>query len=338
VTVAGDVLDSLRDEGALDGLDFDPGSVARALRGHASTRRFYRLAAPSGASAILMVYPSTDAPEEIARFVRSTQWYRKAGVRVPEVFQAGNRSVIVADLGDILLEAADAGSRERLYRQAFQAVAAIQRRGERLAGPNEDWCLDSDRFRFELDFFEEHTMQGWLGARPAAARRQLYADVAGRLDALPRAICHRDFHCRNALVHHERLWWVDHQDTMTGPVYYDAVSLLLDNYVDVPETLWAACLRLLPRHGAPSRVPDAGLGVPDWPRGLGPADRQAFVLTALERSLKALGTFGYQITRRDRADYAAYVPRTWRHVGRALDSLGWASRRQEFAAIHAALA
>ncbi len=285
-----------------------------------------------------MVYPLADAADGLARFVRSTQWYRDAGVLVPEVLQRGTRSVIVADRGDTLLEDAAVSSRERLYRQAFQAVAAIQRQGEQVPGPNEDWCLDEERFRFELDFFEEHTMQGWLRASPDAARQQLYADIAGLLNRLPRAVCHRDFHCRNALVYRDRLWWVDHQDTMDGPVYYDAASLLLDNYVDVPETLWAPCLGLLPAHGMRGRAIDAALSVPDWPRGLRPADRQAFVLTALERSLKALGTFGYQVTQRGREDYAAYVPRTWRHVCRALDSLGWASRRRAFAALDATLA
>ena len=56
---------------------------------------------------------------------------------------------------------------------------------------------------------------------------------------------------------------------------------------------------------------------------LPPGGRQGFALTAAQRSLKALGTFGYQVSVAGRREYAGYARRTWRHARRTLASLGW---------------
>ena len=63
--------------------------------------------------------------------------------------------------------------------------------------------------------------------------------------------------------------------------------------------------------------------IPDIPRGLPPGARQAFCLVALQRHIKALGTFGYQITRAGRAGYERYVASTWQHARRAAVALEW---------------
>jgi aminoglycoside/choline kinase family phosphotransferase len=42
-------------------------------------------------------------------------------------------------------------------------------------------------------------------------------------------------------------------------------------------------------------------------------------MMALQRNLKALGTFGYQTTVRSNPVYMQYIPRTLRYVGLALE-------------------
>ena len=73
-----------------------------------------------------------------------------------------------------------------------------------------------------------------------------------------------------------------------GPDTYDLVSLLRDSYVDIADReldeLIAYFLALKTRDGAPAAADDEF--------------RRRFDLMALQRNLKALGTFGYQtITR-----------------------------------------
>jgi aminoglycoside/choline kinase family phosphotransferase len=78
------------------------------------------------------------------------------------------------------------------------------------------------------------------------------------------------------------------------------VSLLRDSYVDISERavedLVAYFLALI---GAAGREREF---------------RQRFDLMALQRNLKALGTFGYQTAIRQNPVYIQYMPRTIRYV------------------------
>ncbi len=310
--------------GGLRGLQLPAIASARRLQGHASTRRFFRLGTERQVSAILVVYPESGAAEELDRFERTTRWFAAAGIRVPRILQRGERALVMTDAGDQMLDNVTVANAGRLYRQAMLAVARLQAHGHRAPHPNPDWVLDGARFAFELDFMERHAVRGWLGEGDSGeARSAFYDELTTRLDRLPRALCHRDFHSRNLMVDRDRLVVVDFQDAMAGPLFYDAASLLLDNYVDVAVPVVAASLSLAQAKLGDVHDVDGSLRVPDWPRGLAPGNRQAFVLTALQRSLKALGTFGYQVTERGNAAYGRFAHRTWQHARRSLRELGW---------------
>jgi aminoglycoside/choline kinase family phosphotransferase len=171
------------------------------------------------------------------------------------------------------------------------------RRSDRAPGP----ALDEERFLFEMRFFLEHFVGGFL-ARPEveAELRDALFDLARAAAAHPRVLCHRDFHSRNLMVRPDgSLAMVDIQDARWGPDTYDIASLLRDAYVDlgdaeVAEYLEAYRLRL-----------DARLD----PEAFG----SRFRAVAAQRMIKALGTFGYQIVRLGRERYRGAIPRT---VGR----------------------
>ena len=95
----------------------------------------------------------------------------------------------------------------------------------------------------------------------------------------------------------DTLYLIDYQDARMGPDTYDLASLLRDSYVDLPEPLVD---QLIARFAA---VIGASAGF-----------RDRFDLMAMQRNLKALGTFGYQATSRANPVYAQYVPRTLRYV------------------------
>ena len=85
-----------------------------------------------------------------------------------------------------------------------------------------------------------------------------------------------------------------------GPDTYDLASLLRDSYVDLPdrevEALISHFLALT--------------GAPVFPEEF----RRRFDLMALQRNLKALGTFGYQAATRGNTVYIQYIPRTLRYI------------------------
>ena len=120
-------------------------------------------------------------------------------------------------------------------------------------------------------------------------------------------LCHRDYHSRNLMLSAGDLYIIDFQDARMGPDTYDLVSLLRDSYVDLTEGTvdeLIAHFVALRREGAPS-THDAA-----WEADF----RRRFDMMALQRNLKALGTFGYQTTVRGNPVYIQYIPRTLRYA------------------------
>ena len=135
------------------------------------------------------------------------------------------------------------------------------------------------------------------------ALREEWAAIAGELAAEPRVLCHRDYHSRNLMCTTTTLYVIDFQDARMGPDTYDLASLLRDSYVDVPSR---------------RRRTDRLLRRPHLRRRADPGNRdfrRRFDMMALQRNLKALGTFGYQSTARGNPVYMQYMPRTLAHCG-----------------------
>ena len=106
-----------------------------------------------------------------------------------------------------------------------------------------------------------------------------------------------------------------------GPDTYDLVSLLRDSYVDFTEPQVEALIAFFL----------AGAGGPG-------ADahefRRRFDLMAVQRNLKALGTFGYQTLTRANTVYIQYMPRTLRYARTNLEKYPRFERLRELLAEH----
>ena len=120
------------------------------------------------------------------------------------------------------------------------------------------------------------------------------------------------------MLHDDQLYVIDFQDARMGPDTYDLVSLLRDSYVDLPE---AAVDDLIDYFAALTTGSAAAAG--------DRAFRRRFDLMALQRNLKALGTFGYQTTTRGNPVYMQYVPRTLSYVRHTLSADGRFGRLAE---------
>ena len=180
---------------------------------------------------------------------------------------------------------------ELAARLADAGTAALDR-SDRSRRP----ALDRERFRFEMEFFLEHYYCGLLGRSENGTQtqpfRKILLDLADRAAALePAALCHRDYHSRNLIVSPAgRLSMVDIQDARRGPLGYDLASLLWDAYVDLDGDLRVAMIALFKEIASP-----------------GPGFDEALETLALQRMVKALGTFGYQISVLGRDRYRAAI-------------------------------
>jgi aminoglycoside/choline kinase family phosphotransferase len=303
------------------------------LTGDASDRKYFRIIPTDGPSFVLALH-ATAIDFAALPFARVAELMQKVPLPVPGILGHSDALGILAlqDLGDVTLQAhlgaASPTEHAALYREAVALIELLQRRGEALrsnAYPPYGIAFDVEKLTWELDFFLKHFLEGYRGVRLSPAVRSAFAEefaaIAGELAGEPRVLCHRDYHSRNLMLHGGSLYIIDFQDARMGPDTYDLVSLLRDSYLDITEReldeLIAYFLALKTRDG---RGPDAD------------EFRRRFDLMALQRNLKALGTFGYQTMTRRNPVYIQYMPRTLHYAGINLEKYARFARLRELLA------
>jgi hypothetical protein len=300
------------------------------LTGDASDRRYYRVLLKDAKSIVLAVH---QGPIDFATmpFVAVARLLAEVPLPVPRILHYSDAFGVLGleDLGDVTLQAhlgaATPAEHAALYRQAVTLIARMQQRAEALrsdAYPPYRIAFDVEKLTWELEFFVKHYLLAFKGVVPTGAQRDAlraeWSAIVEELASEPRVFCHRDYHSRNLMLHDGRLYMIDFQDARMGPDTYDLASLLRDSYVDLSppqvDELIAFFLALKGASGADAEF------------------RRRFDLMALQRNLKALGTFGYMTTSRNNTVYIQYIPRTAAYVKANL------ARYPRFARLHALVA
>ena len=292
-----------------DSLDVEVSRFEKMV-GDASNRCYYRLhLETSKPSLVLALLPGPFDPTKLA-FLNTAKLFSELGVRVPCVYSVdGNAGVLVLeDLGDQLFQTviADGCSEERkreLYQEALSILLHLQRGAVKVNRRNFSafqMMFDESNLFDELQFFCRHFIEGLRGHRLATddARciDEIFHQLARVLAERPKALCHRDFHSRNLILvpdkqGGEELAVIDFQDARLGPSSYDFVSLLYDSYVPLAEDFIIEMTEFFC-----SKLGHDLSGELDY--------------MALQRNLKALGTFGFQIGVRGNDVYRRYVDYT----------------------------
>jgi len=291
----------------------------------ASTRNYFRIAWKTG-KAVAAVYPEPFDPQ-FHPYLDVTRLFLESDIPVPEIYAVDGESGIIVqeDLGDQQLfrvyEAASDEECDEYKEAAINLIARIQKTTEKayqMRSIASRLAFDEAKLSWELDFFVEHYFGSLRGeslrhAEAAELKAELN-DISVELAAVPRVLCHRDFHAANLLVDSEnRLRVVDHQDARMGPATYDLVSFLLDRQLAPPSLAELRAYRLL-------LLEERRL------QGLEALDPDEFArefrLMTIQRGLKATGTFSYQTAVCDRgAFYQDFVEPTLLIVLQAADWL-----------------
>jgi len=328
--VAGD------DKARIDQYLRDSGLAARqskvvALTGDASTRRYYRVIPSDGPSIVVALHEDAIDYATLP-FVSVGRLFARMPLPVPGVLGHADALGILAleDLGDVTLQShLGAGSlteHEALYRQAVAFIGVLQKRGQELLtasdGPSQ-LVFDVEKLTWEMDFFVKHFVEGYRGvvlsASEKAALSREWADLVEELAGEPRVLCHRDYHSRNLMVHGGQLYVIDFQDARMGPDTYDLASLLRDSYVDITDNELDGFIAYFLAF-----------------KGIGDAVefRRRFDVMAVQRNLKALGTFGYQAAARGNPIYLQYIPRTLKYARNNFDKHARFARLREILSTH----
>jgi hypothetical protein len=217
---------------------WDPATL-RVASSDASVRRYLRLEAPGGRSAIVM-----DAPPALIDsrpFLAMAGRIAAAGLHAPQVLAADAEHgfVLLEDLGarpylDALRDA-DGAQANRLMRDAIRALVHWQQHVDAGALPPYDEAF----LRRELALFPEWCVEKefsltWGDAQTARWQKVCDALVASAL-AQPVVAVHRDYMPRNLMVADPNPGILDFQDALAGPVTYDIASLLRDAFISWDE-------------------------------------------------------------------------------------------------------
>lgn len=285
----------------LDGADVEP------LVGDASNRAYFRVALNDD-TWIVALLPKAFETDSLP-FLNVARLLGEIPVRIPEVIHvAGEQGALVLeDLGDNILqdvvEGATPARKTELYQEAIDILARLALRGDELESERflpYQIAFDPKKFMWELDFFRKHFLEGLRGCVLETSEREgldaAFQDLSAQLCAHTFVLCHRDYHARNLMIvpsdfGDSELAVIDFQDARQGPCAYDLVSLLNDSYVaHTPELVSVMTER--------------------FEHAVGADVSEEYDACALQRNLKALGTFGYQIGHRHNAVYERYLEGT----------------------------
>lgn len=283
------------------------------LAGDGSDRCYYRIRA--GEKSFVLMQLSGDDAAQLKNngyeWVNIGRLLHDHGIRAPQTVAKipDFAALIIEDYGDLMmetraLELLKEGKRAEvlsMYRQSFDILARFIEITERGDSKWSDRSFDAARFDWELHFFQEHFLKNVLGWNLSPAEQKAFNGeslaIAEMLSSNSKYFVHRDFHSRNVMVTDEKLAVIDFQDARLGPPTYDLVSICFDSYIP----LEPGERRMLAAEGLDHLVKknpslDRSALSKEW----GPM--------LLQRQLKALGSFGYLTTQKNRGNYLKYVP------------------------------
>jgi aminoglycoside/choline kinase family phosphotransferase len=313
-----------------------------ALAGDASSRRYYR-AELNGRitppSIVVMELPDGSllplsseelsvfkAPLKELPFLNMHRFLSRIGVRVPRLYGQSIEEglLFLEDLGDVALwdkvQGLPPSAVLTWYQKAIDALLLLQIRGTR---EREDSCIAfQQRFDFRLYMWEfDHFLEYGLQERPETKipqiqiqeLRNIFIDIARRLDSLPPCLNHRDYHSWNLMIHDNKVAMIDFQDALLAPPQYDLASLLNDRVTDsviqpdLEEKLLSYYLdrRIDIEKKAIAR--DEFIDI--------------YLLSAIQRDLKIVGRFYYLDIVKGKIAYKRFIPPTVRRLKRNLARL-----------------
>ena len=316
------------------------------LAGDASTRAYVRLHPPGGPPLILMDQPpvletpicppeATDAERRalgynaaarlaagsVAAFVTTAAYLRDQGLSAPRIvaFDVDAGLAVLEDLGDGLFATLIARGQAEgpLYEAAVDVQAQLheQRPPDILEAEGVTWPLlayDALALKVATDTFLEWWPKfsglGPFSPDAVAEWDALWAPVWVRGEAGASVFTHRDYHAQNLLWLPERhgaarVGLLDFQDALRAHPAWDLTHLLQDARRDVSPELEASMLEryLAARPGT---------------------DREGFLADyralAVSNAARILGRVFARQALLGRAQYKAFMPRTWRYLERNL--------------------
>lgn len=297
--------------------------VLTKLEGDASTRSYFRFNDSSNSIIIMKLNLSSKLAEEgfTTQSNSSTQkklpfidvydYLSQFPISIPQIleYSPGAGILLLEDVGDELLQYyihnKDAKEIEHVYKKALDSLLIFQN----TTGKNKKDCVaftrsfDVELFNWEFNHFIEYALRQAseyashekieMPQEDLKKLREIFDHISKTLASDEHVFVHRDYHSRNILVHNEKLYIIDFQDALMGPVHYDLASLLRDAYIHLDENTSAHLLNYF--------IEKKGI-----------ANRQEFLkhfdFMVVQRNLKAIGRFYFIDRVKKNPKFLQYIP------------------------------
>jgi len=244
----------------------------------ASTRLYYRVNYPKE-TRILCVdekFTTKDYP-----FLLVQNFLQKNQILVPEIidFDEKHNLILQSDAGEKDLTTLDQNEYELCLKESLDLILKLQE-----IKPIE--IISSRSFDYnKLNFEINHTYNGyekfiterkWKLFIPNEVKYFFEECTTKLANYSHKVICHRDYHARNILLgDSNQLFWIDFQDMMMGTPQYDLVSILYDAYKPITLQTREKYYNYFKENSSHKMN----------------KFREFYLLQALQRSFKALGTY-----------------------------------------------
>ncbi|MDX1777872.1 MAG: phosphotransferase [Thermodesulfobacteriota bacterium] len=293
------------------------------LMGDGSDRILYRLTYPEG-SLILTIneHPPTNSKgvNENDSFFYICNHLKSKGIALPEIydFRRDKGWFIIEDLGDlhlydeVLRIREDHQQCEALYKKVLAILPIIQVKGAQGfdAGKVHSEPYDKDFVRhWESGYFVRIFLKGYcsLPIREDHMAEELDS-LAERLSSIDsHFFLYRDFQSKNIMIKEDRMRFIDFQGGRMGPLHYDLASLLIDPYVDLPDTLREKLLEYYLKQLGRLVIVDEKQFLQDY------------TVIALHRNMQVLGAFAYLSRIKQRKHFIQYIPPAVKNVKKLLN-------------------
>lgn len=284
------------------------------LTGDASSRRYYRVTSPEETWVACLDRPLNIESEEKNLFFESQKIFANAGVRVPQVYHFRPQSglLIEEDLGDktllnILGQIKNLSEEKQWYQKSLDELFKIQslKTQDHPQASFHENPFDENFFLKELLFAKEHFLQKFLNAELTDQHdeklRKGLQELCYELSQHEMLLVHRDFHSRNIMIKKDEVVIIDFQDGRLGLPQYDLASLLEDAYYEVhPDNKEALKKYYFEKFYSPT-----------FPNKSWEEFENYYYLVAIQRLLKALGTFSYIFHLREDFRYLKFIGKTF---------------------------
>ncbi len=274
-----------------------------SLSGDASARKYYRVT--NGARKGI-VCQDCDR-DNFNRFVQAQRFLIKHSIRVPQVWAVDEEKMLLLeeDIGTDSLAWINykLGVNTTFYHKILDEVYKLCH----LPKDNEcfifQWAFDRKKYLEEFAMSQHYFNKCYLAQDDG--NYDLLDLLVAELENIPYGLVHRDLHSRNIYSLNGTPVFIDFQDARLGPITYDLVSLLEDPYFILSD---AQRDELKSYYFSKFDYPKEQLDY--W-----------YILTAVQRIYKILGSFTYLYYEKGKDNYLCYIANSVMRLHRVLDDL-----------------